>query len=278
LQAALPLRTLNKAVTLQATPLQSQATEPPQRIIVLNPKGGSGKTTIATNLASYYAVQGLKPTLMDFDPQGSSWRWVRKRINTSPPIHGIAAFERNSRVTRSFALRIPQESLRVVIDTPAALVAQAMPDLTRQATAILVPVLPSDIDIHAAARCISNLLLVAKIRRSDQRIGVIANRVKKHTLVYGSLMRFLESLKIPVVATFRDSQAYIRAAETGLGIFEMKAALVQDDLAQWQPLVDWLAKREPKTESGNPLVRAAVAGTDTGSYLTVPLRRDDVGT
>lgn len=261
MHAAFALRRLSAAVILEATPLQ--AVEAPQRIVVLNPKGGSGKTTIATNLASYYAVQGLKPTLMDFDPQGSSWRWVRKRVDIHPPIHGIPAYERNSRVTRSFALRIPRECQRVVVDTPAALVAQSMPDLTRQATAILVPVLPSDIDIHAAAQCISNLLLVAKIPRSDHRIGVIANRVKKNTLVYRSLMRFLETLRIPVVATFRDSQTYLRAAETGLGIFELKAAQVEEDLAQWQSLIDWLEQRTPRVDQGNSLLRAAAAAAGT---------------
>ena len=225
--------------------------------MVLNPKGGSGKTTIATNLASYYAVQSLKPTLMDFDPQGSSWRWVRKRVETLASIHGIAAYERNARVTKSFALRIPVECQRVVIDTPAALVAQAMPDHTRQATAILVPVLPSDIDIHAATQCIANLLLVAKLSRSEQRIGVIANRVKRNTLVYRSLMRFLATLKIPVVATLRDSQSYIRAAETGLGIFEMKSAQVADDLAEWSPLIEWLNRRSVLGDAGNSPRRAA---------------------
>jgi chromosome partitioning protein len=257
LHAGLLLRTLGSAVTPEATPLHGRPDEVPRRIVVLNPKGGSGKTTIATNLASYYAVQGLKPTLMDFDPQGSSWRWVRKRAETAPPIHGIAAYERNSRVTKSYALRIPADCQRVVVDTPAALVAQSMPALTRQATAILVPVLPSDIDIHAATRCISNLLLVAKILRSEQRIGVLANRVKRNTLVYGSLLRFLETLKIPVVATLRDSQAYIRAAETGLGIFEMKPSQVADDLAEWTPLIEWLGRRPVMGDAGNALLRAA---------------------
>lgn len=235
----------------------------PRRIVVLNPKGGSGKTTIATNLASYYAVQGLKPTLMDFDPQGSSWRWVRKRQEIAPPIHGIPAYERNTRVTRSFALRIPVDSERVVVDTPAALVAQSMPDMTRLATAILVPVLPSDIDIHAATQCISNLLLVAKISRSEQRIGVIANRVKRNTLVYRSLTRFLDTLRIPVVATLRDSQAYIRAAETGLGIFEMKPSQVEEDVAEWTTLIEWLGSRPRRAAPGDvgsrPSVRTPVA-------------------
>ncbi|MEQ1580822.1 MAG: AAA family ATPase [Steroidobacteraceae bacterium] len=242
---------------LESSSLHGRSDEAPRRIVVLNPKGGSGKTTIATNLASYFAVQGLRPTLMDYDPQGSSWRWVRKRAETAPPIHGIAAFERNSRVTRSFALRIPADCQRVVVDTPAALVAQSMPDLTRQATAILVPVLPSDIDIHAATHCISNLLLVAKISRAEQRIGVIANRVKRNTLIYRSLMRFLDTLRIPVVATLGDSQAYIRAAETGLGLFEMKSAQVEEDLAEWAPLVEWLGRRAARGEAGGSFARSA---------------------
>lgn len=247
-----------QAVKVPADTSPAPASEPRQIIVVLNPKGGSGKTTIATNLASHYAMRGLKPALMDFDPQGSSTRWVRKRVPASPSIHGIAAFERNNRVTRTFALRIPPECQRVVIDTPAALAAQAMPDLTRQAAAILVPVLPSDIDIHAASRCIANLLLVAKIPRSEQRIGVIANRIKKHTLVYGSLMRFLETLKIPVVATLRDSQAYLRAAQSGLGLFEMKRWEVAEDLAQWDTLLEWLERRTPRNETVNLLPRARI--------------------
>lgn len=133
-----------------------------QKIVVLNPKGGSGKTTIATNLASYFAVEGLRPTLMDMDIQGSSTHWLSKRGKDQPLIHSIAAFERNTGLTRSFATRLPLDTQRLVVDTPAAVEPQKLPDLTRNATAVLVPVLPSDIDIHAAAKCISNLLLIAK--------------------------------------------------------------------------------------------------------------------
>ena len=97
-----------------------------------------------------------------------------------------------------------------------------MPELTRDAHKVIVPVLPSDIDIHAASRCIADLLLVAKIKRAENRIGVIANRVRKNTLMFQSLMRFLEKLDIPVIATIRDSQNYVRAAEQGVGIHEMK--------------------------------------------------------
>ena len=218
-----------------------------QKIVVLNPKGGSGKTTIATNLASYFAVSGLRPTLMDLDAQGSSTRWLSKRAKGQQPIHGIAGYERNSRVTRSFATRLPLDTQRLVVDTAAALDSQNLPDITRNATAILVPVLPSDIDIHAAAKCISDLLLIAKVKREEQRIAVIANRVKKNTVMYKSLMKFLETLQIPVVTTLRDSQNYIRAAEAGTGLFEMKPYLVREDLDQWVPLVGWLEQRTPLT-------------------------------
>jgi chromosome partitioning protein len=215
-----------------------------QRILVLNPKGGSGKTTIATNLASYFASQGDRPLLSDNDPQGSSTRWLKKRKPEQALIHGIAAFERNTRMTRAFQMRVPSDAAHVVIDTPAAVLAQEMPEFTNGADAIIVPVLPSDIDIHACSKCIADLLLIAKVRRDENRIGVVANRVRRNTLIYQSLMRFLETLRIPVVATLRDSQNYVRAAEQGLGLHEMKHNLVQQDLEDWQPMLAWLKAKE----------------------------------
>jgi chromosome partitioning protein len=213
-----------------------------QRIVVLNPKGGSGKTTLAINLASYFATRQQKPLLMDFDPQGSSLRWVKKRQPTQSPIGVIAAFEKDARTTRSFQLRVPADTTHVVIDTPAALDSPQMPDITRGADKILVPVLPSDIDIHACSRCIRDLLLVAKIRREDDRLGVIANRVRRNTLIYQSLIKFLQTLGIPIVTTIRDSQNYVRAAELGVGIHEMKSYVVREDVEQWAPLIEWLEK------------------------------------
>jgi chromosome partitioning protein len=216
-----------------------------QRIIVINPKGGSGKTTVATNLAAYYAAAGLNTVMMDYDPQGSTTRWLKKRGPGLPPIHGIAAYDKNARVTRSFQLMLPTGTDRVVLDTPAALTAQEMPELVRGADAILVPVLPSDIDIHACSKCISDLLLVAKVRRSENRIGVIANRTRRNTLVLGALLRFLATMNVPVVTTLRDSQNYLRSAEQGMGLHEMKSYLVREELATWQPLIEWLDARIP---------------------------------
>src|SRR5690606_1214052 len=186
-----------------------------------------------------------------------SMRWLSKRTKDQIAIHGIAGYERNPRVTRSFAMRLPLDTERLIVDTAAALDPQRLPEITRNATAVLVPVLPSDIDIHAAAKCISDLLLIAKIRRDEQRIAVIANRVKKNTLVYRSLMRFLETLRIPVISTLRDSQNYIKAAEAGVGLFEMKPYLVREDLEQWQPIVNWLMQRRGvEVPPGSPALTA----------------------
>jgi chromosome partitioning protein len=244
-----------------------------QRIVVLNPKGGSGKTTIATNLASYLAAQGHAPVLMDFDPQGSSVRWVKKRKPTQPPIHVIAAFEKDTRTTRAFQLRLPEETTHVIVDTPAALEARQMPEMTRDADKVLVPVLPSDIDIHACSRCIRDLLLVGKIRREDDRIGVIANRIRRNTLTYQSLIRFLHTLGIPIVATIRDSQNYVRGAELGVGVHEMKSYVAHDDVEQWAPLVEWLARppgqqappgSAPQQDSAGPAADGAPQPTGNG--------------
>jgi chromosome partitioning protein len=234
---------------------------PMKRIVVLNPKGGSGKTTLAINLASYFASRQQPTVLMDFDPQGSSVRWAKKRQSTQPPIHCIAAFEKDSRTTRAFQLRVPENTTHVIVDTPAAVESRNLPEITREADKILVPVLPSDIDIHTCSRVIRDLLLVAKIRREDDRIGVIANRVRRNTLTYQSLIRFLQTLGIPIVATIRDSQNYVRAAEHGIGVHEMKSYVAQEDVEQWQPLVDWLERPRgaaaPREEPPPPVTAAA---------------------
>jgi chromosome partitioning protein len=224
-----------------------------QRIVVLNPKGGSGKTTLAINLAAYFAARGDNTLLIDRDPQGSSTRWLRKRKTPQAAINGIATFERDSRTTLSWQMRVPEGTSKIVVDSPAAVEARAMPELVRDSQKVIVPVLPSDIDIHAASRCIADLLLVAKIKRAENRIGVVANRVRKNTLMFQALMRFLEKLDIPVVATIRDSQNYVRAAEQGVGIHEMKSYVVREDLAQWESLLNWLEPERVLADQPAPM-------------------------
>jgi chromosome partitioning protein len=233
-----------------------------RKIVILNPKGGSGKTTIATNLAAYFAASGEPSALMDFDSQGSGTRWLSKRPKDAAAIHGIATFENHFGMTRSFALRVPANVTRVIVDTPAALKQQELIDLTRGADKIIVPVLPSDIDIHAATRVVADLLLRAKVSRQESRLAIVANRVKRNTLVFRSLMRFLESLEIPVVAVLRDTQNYIRSAETGLGVHELTKIDTARDLAQWKKLIGWVEAREvtrTPPESGR-ILRPLVTG------------------
>lgn len=211
------------------------------RIVVLNPKGGSGKTTIAVNLLSAYARAGRRTALIDRDPQGSASRWLSQRPASLPFVHGIRAYEEPpANVTRSFAMRVPPDTERVVVDTPAALTRHELIDAVRNADKILVPVLPSDIDIHAATRCIGDLLIHAKVPRGTARLGVIANRVKRNTVTYQALMRFLDSLGVPIIAVLRDVQAYVKAAERGLGVSELRASEAGSELRQWRNVIRWI--------------------------------------
>jgi chromosome partitioning protein len=210
------------------------------RIVVLNPKGGSGKTTISINLASHFAMRGEHPVLMDYDVQGSSTDWVRRRTEAQPHIQLISVFERGALGSRRLEPRVSEETGRIIVDTPAAVDVAAMVELIRRADKILVPVLPSRIDIHACSRCIGQLLLVAKVKRRENRLGIIANRVRLNTVSYQSLLRFLETLGLPIVATLRDSQHYVRAAELGMGLDELTPHNFDEELTQWESLFDWL--------------------------------------
>lgn len=140
-------------------------------------------------------------------------------------------------------MRIPRHIRYLVIDTPAALQAPDLVEFTRGAHAILVPVLPSDIDIHAATRLVSDLLIVAKVSRRMGRLGVVANRVRENTVGYRKLMRFLDRLSIAVIGELRDSQNYVHAADQGLSIHEMRPSRVRKDLESWGPIVQWLDTR-----------------------------------
>jgi len=142
--------------------------------------------------------------------------------------------------TRSWQLRVPNESANLIIDSPASLTHDDLREVTRDACSILVPVLPSAIDIHAAANCIADLLLVAKIDRRDQKLAVVANRTRKNTRSFAKLMSFLDSLGIPIIAVLRDSQNFVRAVEQGIGICEMQPYKVRQDMEQLELIVDWL--------------------------------------
>jgi len=227
-----------------------------QRIVVLNPKGGCGKSTIATNLASYYALRGPLPALIDCDPQGFSMRWLERRSRMRPAIHGIAAYKNSMSVTRTWQLRVPQETRRVIVDTPAALVNSQIHDLIYDATNVIIPVLPSPIDIRYAARFIAELLLVTQLDRGEIKVGIIANRTRKNTNSLKQLMRFLNSLKIPVIATLRDSQNYVEAVGRGIGVYDLPHYKAGQDIEQLSKIVAWLDRW--RVRGRDSLVRPAL--------------------
>jgi len=195
-------------------------------VLVVNAKGGCGKSTLSTNLASYFATSELKTVLVDFDPQQSSLEYPDHYYE----ILGISPFEHR--------LRFASDVDRVVLDAPARIEGKRLADLVRRSDIILVPVLPSPIDMRAAAHFITDLLLTGHIE--EKKIAVIANRVRERTIVYQQLNKFLKHLKIPFLASIRDSQNYIHAAEKGLGIFDMPWYQVSHDIEQWKPLIRWI--------------------------------------
>ena len=210
------------------------------KIVILNPKGGCGKSTLATNLAACYAQRGPTPAVMDYDPQGSTIGWLDRRPDDLPAIHGIAAYKNSMAATRSWQLRVPEDTVNLLVDSPASVDHNDLRELTRDSTSIIVPVLPSPMDIQAASRCVADLLLVAKVDRRDRKLAVVANRTRKNTKSFGKLMRFLDSLGIPIIAVLRDSQNFVHAAEQGMGLCEMQPSRVKQDVEQIEKIVDWL--------------------------------------
>jgi len=214
-----------------------------KRIVVINTKGGCGKTTVSTNLASYYASKGVNTALFDYDPQGSSMRWLKLRDHELSNIYGVVAHKNAIKgVTTSWQLRLPPEIDRLIIDTPPGLKGPELVEQLKGADIILIPVLPSPLDIFATADFIRDLLLQVKVRLNKTAIGIVANRVKKNTIAFQALERFLSSLNIPVVAKIRDTQNYLRAIDNGMGIHELKGQNVYVDKTHWKNVMEWIDK------------------------------------
>jgi chromosome partitioning protein len=212
------------------------------RILVVNGKGGCGKTTIATNLAAAYAHRGYPVALSDYDAQASSSQWHEHRPAQLSDIHLIASHQRTAMyTTRAYQLRVPPATQRIVIDTPSAVGDRDLDSLLRGVHAVLVPILPSSIDIRAGTRFIAQLLLHRSYRARRPPVGVIANRVRENTPGHAKLMQFLNSLNIPTVATFGDCSLYTRLAEAGTGIFEDElGAAMARETREWNNLLRWI--------------------------------------
>jgi chromosome partitioning protein len=212
-----------------------------RHILVTNAKGGCGKSTIATSLAAYFASEGYATALADYDPQASALTWLEQRPADYAPITGVPAYE-------SGLKNVPRNTEYVVIDSAAGSNGKDLGELVRKAETIIVPVLPSPIDIKAAAKFVEELLGIGKVADKKAKAALVANRVKENTLIFEELDAVLSRLKVPYVTSFRDAQNYIRAYQRGLGIHELPPYLAWPDWEQWDPLIEWLDSRrsQPK--------------------------------
>ncbi len=210
------------------------------RITLVNTKGGCGKTTIATGLASYFASTGLRTTLMDYDPQGSSQRWLALRDEELPSIKCINAVRQKAGLTRSWQIHAGFDTEVMIVDTPAGMHSSQMMDLLRQTDIVLVPVMQSVIDMQATADFIDQLKRVEKVTTKKKQIGIIANRTRPGIHSYDILDQFLEGCGLPVIARINDSQNYVNAMEQGQGIYEYYSESITKDRKQWEPLLKWL--------------------------------------
>jgi len=203
-------------------------------IMLMNAKGGCGKTTLATNIATWFADDGARVALADLDPQRSSLDWLRARRNYEgiPEIQGIDATESPLRPAKNTDL--------LIMDAPAGTHGKVINSLLRRVDTAIVPVLPSAIDMRACSRFLEELLASGKVSREQTKIAILANRVRENTLVYHQLEEYLGHLEIPFLTHLRESQNYIRSAERGLGIFELAPSLVWQDVEQWDPVFEWL--------------------------------------
>ncbi len=206
--------------------------------MIMNAKGGCGKTTLATNLACWFADQDGKVALADFDPQGSSLDWLEAR-NDYEGVPTIQAID---------ATREPVKPARgteyLVIDVPAGIHGAEINKMLKQVQTMIIPVLPSPIDMRAARRFLDELLESGRVSKKQTKIALVANRVRENSVAFHSLEDFLNEQKIPVLSHLRESTNYLKCAETGLSIFELAPSAVDKDLPQWDPIIDWLDSKK----------------------------------
>jgi chromosome partitioning protein len=215
-------------------------------VLAINAKGGSGKTTLSINIASYFASKNFKTTILDYDPQGSSLQWLEARPEDAPKIHGAnGAPPKGAVIQRSLQGWVPADTEVLVIDAPAGVKGLLLQEVVRRAHFLVIPVAPSPIDIRATADFIQDLL-GGKMLTAKAKIAVVANRVRTPgSTAYAELERFLSSLKLPFLTCIRDSDAYLVAAEIGLGVFEMHGVDTTEEQRELMPIIKWLEGHYP---------------------------------
>ncbi len=204
-------------------------------IAVVNPKGGVGKTTLATNLAGYFANNQKRVMLGDFDRQQSAREWLRLRPAGVAPIE---TWDTNKKMARP-----PEGVTHVVLDTPAQISPAQLADIVRVTDRILVPLQPSMFDILATRDFLASLKqLFGRGRRFEDCVATVGMSVDPRTRASEELVRFLKSLGLPVAGMLRDTQNYVHLAAHGLTVFDINTERVAADRETWKPLVQWVSK------------------------------------
>ena len=201
--------------------------------LVANPKGGSGKSTLSTNLAGYFASRKHEVMLGDIDRQQSAREWLAIRPFALPTID-------TWEIGPDDIARPPKGTTHVVLDTPAGLHGKALEKVLKLSTRVIVPVQPSMFDMLATRHFLDQLLAEKAVSKGKADVAVIGMRVDARTRAAAELERFFATLDLPVLAYLRDTQVYVQAAAAGLTIFDLPHSRAERDLEQWQPIIEWV--------------------------------------
>ena len=208
-----------------------------QKILVASSKGGCGKTTIATNLTAHFAQDGKNTVLVDADRQGSSQRWAEKRAGLPAPVLALSGLRRD------WAQRIPADAQYVVVDAPAAIRAGELAEFLDDVNVLLIPILPSRIDLEANEAFLAEVAGLAKVKRGKVAVGLVANRIKPWTTASQEAIEEIKRLPFPLLAQLRDTQGYVLVAGLGKSIFDYHSELIRTHQEDWSKLLRWLKKQ-----------------------------------
>ncbi len=211
-----------------------------QKILIASTKGGCGKTTVTTNLAVALAQAGRKVWLIDTDAQGSSVEWASARGDLSPMIPVMPSPDTGQGLTQGWTLRIPPSTEVLLVDTPAGLRSHQISEYLRRCDTVLVPIVPSAFDLRASKAFLQELRQSSAVRSGNVRVGIIANRVKTRTLAARDFSEHSAELPFPLIASLRDTQAYVLAGALGRGVFDYHSAALAPCRDEWQPILNWL--------------------------------------
>lgn len=205
-------------------------------ILVASSKGGVGKTTVSTNLAAYFALAGKHTVLADADKQGSARLWCEKRAPLASAVLPIDA------TRRGWDKHLPDDTQRLIVDGPAGAMGDDLAPFLDRVDAVVVPVLPSVLDLEATVPFLDSLAQHERIKRGKLPVALVANRLKPWTNASQQVVDQLGAWPYPLVAQLRDTQAYVLLAGLGKGLFDYQSEQVRNHQGDWTPLLTWLKK------------------------------------